>query len=163
MRPYGCILSCVIHPMPFRQQKWQFPFQKSYFLAAKSHKVASHQSFSLSCNASISSQTELPLKFLDNPDRPLRSRLLQVPQYRQRYLDYVAQIAREDLDWDTLGPFVEKLQEQVAPLVEIDTRKLSSTEAFKNAVSSDESTASRLSNQNLRFFAKTRREYLLKK
>ena len=104
-----------------------------------------------------------PLIGLDNPDRPLRSRLLQVPQYRQRYLDYVAQIAREDLDWDTLGPFVDKLQEQVAPLVEIDTRKLSSTEAFKNAVSSDESTASRLSNQNLRFFAKTRREYLLKK
>ena len=104
-----------------------------------------------------------PLVGLDNPDRPLRSKLLQVPQYRQKYLEYVAQIAREDLDWDTLGPFVEKLREQVSPLVEIDSRKLSSTEAFKNAVSSDESTESRSGNQNLRFFAKTRREYLLKK
>lgn len=104
-----------------------------------------------------------PLVGLDNPDRPLRSKLLQVPEYRQRYLSYISQIAQEDLDWDSLGPIVESLRDKISPLVEIDSRKLSSTEAFKQSVASQEGSEARPGNQNLRLFANKRRDYLLKK
>jgi hypothetical protein len=71
-----------------------------------------------------------PFTGLDNPDRPLRSRLLQVPQYRQRYIELLRQIAQEDLDWNNLGPIVSQLRESIAETVRLDSRKLSRTEDF---------------------------------
>lgn len=123
-----------------------------------------------------------PFIGLDNSDRPLRSRLLQVPQYRQRYIELLKQIAEEDLDWSNLEPVVAQLRDSVAEFVRLDSRKLSRTEDFF-ASTGEQQTAEvqateRASEENnnprrevrggrgglpvtLKQFAQQRREYLL--
>ena len=76
-----------------------------------------------------------PLVGLDDPRKPLRSKLLAVPALRQRYLEHVRQIARESLAWSALGPQVAELRALIEPQVQLDTRKLSSLEAFQRATS----------------------------
>jgi hypothetical protein len=99
---------------------------------------------------------------LDNPDRPLRSRLLQVPAWRTKYLRYVGEIARDELDWQRLGPLVAELRGLAEPLVEVDTRKLSSLEAFQTSTSEAPSAdAPARGSMELRRFADQRRAYLL--
>jgi spore coat protein CotH len=102
-----------------------------------------------------------PLVAMDNPDRPLRSKLLQVPEYRERYLKYVAQIAQEDLDWKNLGSTVQEVKASIEKLVELDSRKMSTTEAFKQTTSSEASDGPKNNSRHLRQFAEKRREYLL--
>lgn len=48
-----------------------------------------------------------PLEHADNAGRPLIHALLAVPEWRETYLDHVAQINREWMDWQALGPVVE--------------------------------------------------------
>lgn len=80
-----------------------------------------------------------PLIGLDSDRMPLRSKLLAVPELRQRYMGYVNQIATESLDWNKLGPVVEGYRDLVEPLVKQDTRRLSSYEAFQASTRSGES------------------------
>jgi hypothetical protein len=86
---------------------------------------------------------------LNDASKPLRSKLLAVPALRARYMTYVRQIANKWLDWNTLGPLVQKYQALIAEDVKTDTRKLVPTEAF---------TASA---DGLKTFVDRRREYLL--
>lgn len=92
-----------------------------------------------------------PLVGIDNDRMPLRSRLLQVPEYRERYLEFIDSIAEQQLDWAHFGPKVERNRELIADAVKQDTRKLTSTEAFEQATSADGS---------LREFSEQRAEYL---
>ncbi|HET7218041.1 MAG TPA: CotH kinase family protein, partial [Vicinamibacterales bacterium] len=55
-----------------------------------------------------------PLIGLDDPSKPLRSKLLAVPALREKYLGYVREIATKYLDWNTLGPRVAKYQALIA-------------------------------------------------
>jgi hypothetical protein len=71
-----------------------------------------------------------PLVGLNDETKPLRSRLLAVPEYRARYLGYVRDIAEKWLDWGRLGPLARRYHELIAEDVKADTRKLFSTEAF---------------------------------
>jgi hypothetical protein len=71
-----------------------------------------------------------PLVGLDDETKPLRSKLLQVPELRARYLEYVLDIATNWLDWDTLGPVATAYHDLIAADMERDTRKLFSYEAF---------------------------------
>jgi hypothetical protein len=71
-----------------------------------------------------------PLSVLDDPNKALRHKLLAVPKFRQQYLAYVGDIADKWLDWNRLGPLVEKYTTLIAADVERDTRKLDTTEAF---------------------------------
>lgn len=96
-----------------------------------------------------------PLVGLNDPRKPLRSKLLAVPALRKRYLEMVRSIAEKQLDWKYLGPIVAKYRELIAKDVEADTRKLYSLEAFKRA------TADESSPRSLRAFADARRKYLL--
>jgi hypothetical protein len=99
---------------------------------------------------------------LDNPERPLRSRLLQVPQWRDRYLAYVGQIAENDLDWNRLGPEIAAIRSAMQPLVEVDSRKHSRFEDFVSTTSDVQaSPGPRGPSMSLRAFADGRREYLL--
>jgi hypothetical protein len=75
-----------------------------------------------------------PLVALTDADKPLRSKLLAVPAFRERYLRLVRQIARDSLDWKTLGPIVARHRALIEKEVEADTRKLSTTEDFKRAL-----------------------------
>jgi hypothetical protein len=91
-----------------------------------------------------------PLVGLDDPTKPLRSKLLAVPALRAKYLGYVKAIATKWLDWNTLGPLATKYQAVIAEDVTVDTRKLDTFEAFQSGV------------DQLKTFAETRRAFLLK-
>jgi spore coat protein CotH len=120
----------------------------------------------------VGSPLELdPLSGMDDPSKPLRSKVLAVPQYRQQYLKHVRRIAEVGLDWSELGPFVERQVALVGTEIERETRKLASYEAFVNATnkphgtsSTDRSTGARggHGSMNLYEFVEGRRAYLLK-
>ena len=92
-----------------------------------------------------------PLIGLDDVTKPLRSKLLAVPALRERYMGYVHQIATKWLDWNTLGPNVQRYQALIGEDVKTDTRKLNTYEDFQSGVGT------------LKTFADTRRAMLLKK
>ncbi|MDP0491959.1 MAG: CotH kinase family protein [Verrucomicrobiota bacterium JB023] len=111
-----------------------------------------NESFRLSHGrGSNGSQTD-PLTGLDDARKPLRSRLLQVPALRERYLSYVREIAEEQLAWDNLGPKVAKYRELIRDALEDDTRKLSSDADFLKATSPT---------GTLYQFAEKRRDFIL--
>lgn len=90
-----------------------------------------------------------PLVGLNDTTKPLRSKLLAVPALRQRYLGYVRDIATKWLDWKTLGPLAAKYQALITADVRVDTKKLSTFEAFESGVG------------GLRAFAEKRRALLV--
>lgn len=75
-----------------------------------------------------------PLVGLDDPSKPLRSKLLAVPALRARYLAYVRDIAERWLDWQKLEPLLAAWQATIEADVKADTRKLYSTEAFESGL-----------------------------
>jgi hypothetical protein len=93
-----------------------------------------------------------PLVGLNDPTKPLRSKLLAVPALRERYLGYVRDIAQHRLDWGWLEPQVRAWVALVEDDVKQDTRKLYSHEAFQAEVGPD---------GGLRRFADQRRRFLL--
>lgn len=100
-----------------------------------------------------------PLTGLDNDRMPLRSKLLNVPKLRERYLQYVREIAVNGLDWKNLGPVVARYRAQLEHEIAVDTRKLGTLDGFLEATApptedEDEPTG-------LYGFAKQRRDYLL--
>lgn len=108
-----------------------------------------------------------PLIGLNDSTKPLRSKLLAVPKLREKYLQHVRTIAAEQLDWKKLGPVVAQYVALVEKEVAADTRKLSSFEAFQQAVASSvakepEQPGPGRREQSLASFAKERREFLLK-
>jgi hypothetical protein len=96
-----------------------------------------------------------PLVAIDDPSKPLRSRLLAVPALRARYLQRVRALALQELTWDKLGPRVQKHAALIRAEVKADTRKLYSFPAFEAAVGDDGGPGS------LRAFAERRRIFLL--
>jgi spore coat protein CotH len=93
-----------------------------------------------------------PLVGLQDATRPLRSRLLAVPEFREKYLGYVREIATKWLDWNTLGPFVEHHRALIDEAVKADTRKLDSYELFVAGTGEG----------GLKAFVAARREFLLR-
>lgn len=75
-----------------------------------------------------------PLVGLNDPTKPLRSKLLAVPALRAKYMAYVREIADKWLDWSRIGPIVARHHALIGPDVKIDTRKLDSYEAFQASV-----------------------------
>ena len=61
---------------------------------------------------------------------PLRSKILAVPAYRQKYLQYIRAIAEKKLDVEIIGPVIEGYRELLFDEVKADTRKLTSFDAF---------------------------------
>jgi spore coat protein CotH len=74
-----------------------------------------------------------PLVGLDDPSKPLRSKLLASPALRQRYLGYVRDIADKWMDWRRLSPLVTEYQALIAADVKSDGRKLHGFEGFNPA------------------------------
>ena len=90
---------------------------------------------------------------INNPARPLISKLLAVPALKARYEGYVKQIAEKWLDWKTLGPMVAKHRALIEAEVMRDTKKLSSNEGFANGLDGEVGS--------LKAFADRRRAFLL--
>jgi hypothetical protein len=84
-------------------------------------------------NAPLDARAD-PLGYMDDPNKALRNKLLVVPEYRAKYLQYVRDIARDALDWAKLGPKVEAHRALIRAEVEADTRKIYSTAEFTTAV-----------------------------
>lgn len=98
--------------------------------------------------------TELdPLVALDDATKPLRSRLLQVPALRARYLEHLRTLGAE-MSWERMGPVVAALRATIAERIARDTRKAASTEAFERATSQEADGA-------LRQFLERRSKFLL--
>jgi CotH protein len=103
-----------------------------------------------------------PLVGLDDPGKPLRSKLLAVPALRERYLAYVRDIAERWLDWRTLQPMVRQWQTLIEPDVNVDTRKIHSTEAFYSDVGDSTDRGRPAPENTLRGFIERRRAFLLR-
>jgi spore coat protein CotH len=101
-----------------------------------------------------------PLVGLNDASKPLRSKVLAVPALKAKYLANIKTIAEKHLDWKTLGPVVSQYRSLMEKEVELDTRKVVSTEEFKRATA-DEPVASGGRGIPLRTFADQRRKYLL--
>jgi hypothetical protein len=99
-----------------------------------------------------------PLVGLNDPSKPLRSKLLAVPSLQKKYLANVRTIAEKWLDWRQLGPLVADYRALVEKEVEADTRKLSSYAAFEDALAEQ---ADSRDHHNLFRFATERRKFLL--
>jgi spore coat protein CotH len=75
-----------------------------------------------------------PLVGLDDATKPLRSKLLAVPALKERYLQYVREIATTWLDWANLEPLVRQYHALIAEDVRADTKRLDTIEAFDAGV-----------------------------
>jgi hypothetical protein len=102
-----------------------------------------------------------PLVGLENPRMPLRSKLLAVPELKQKYLQCVRAIAEQSLTWDELGPIITSARELLDKELAADTRKLTSHENFL-AATNPELPAEGSPRQGLRNFIEARSAYLLK-
>jgi spore coat protein CotH len=102
-----------------------------------------------------------PLIGLDDPKKPLRSRLLQVPSLRAKYMENVRLLAERSLNWDTLGPRVAELRRLVEPYAKAETRRQSPFESFDRATADAAPAAGTPRARSLREFADRRRAYLL--
>jgi hypothetical protein len=102
-----------------------------------------------------------PLVALDDPRKPLRSKVLAVPALKAKYLGCVKAIAADSLDWAKLGPVVTGYRTLVTDEVKAETRKLDSFEAFVRATADTPSAGGGGRGMSLRAFADARRTYLL--
>jgi hypothetical protein len=102
-----------------------------------------------------------PLVGLDDPQKPLRSKVLAVPSFRAQYLKNIRTIADESLDWKKLGPVVAQLRSLIEQDVEKDTRRLYSLEAFQKTTADNAATGGGGQEFPLRAFADQRRKFLL--
>jgi Ca2+-binding EF-hand superfamily protein len=73
-----------------------------------------------------------PLIGLADARKPLRSKLLNVPSLKARYLEHVVTLA-EELDWKNLGPVVAQYRALIEKEIEADTKKLSTFAEFQKA------------------------------
>lgn len=113
-----------------------------------------------------------PLIGLDDPNKPLRSKVLSVPSLQKQYLENVRTIAERSLAWDALGKVVASLRELIDEQVKLDTKKMSSYEDFVHATASNSSETQHTSQVSpgqrggpmlsLKEFSDQRRSYLLK-
>lgn len=74
---------------------------------------------------------------IDDPRRPLLSKLLAVPALRRRYLVHLNTLATEALDWDALSPQLKQLHATLLPEVRRETHKPDSFERFARGLEQD--------------------------
>ena len=106
-----------------------------------------------------------PLVALKDERKPLYSKLLAVPEYRTRYLQYVRDIAEQWLEWKRLQPLVAQYAALIDREVAAETRKLSTYEEFRASLGLDTTTKVSAEGgrrmEDLKTFVAKRREYLL--
>jgi len=86
---------------------------------------------------------------------PMRSKLLAIPELKEKYLSNLKTIASKDLSSEIFGPLVAEFKTVIEKEITKDTRKLMSNSDFKTATK-DSSTA------GLNKFAAERAKFLLK-
>jgi hypothetical protein len=108
-----------------------------------------------------SPMTELdPLVAVDDPAKPLRSRLLAVPALRERYMSNLRTLAAE-MAWVRTGPALAAARATIEPFVRADTRKLATTRAFEDMTSPAAPREGAGGLDTLRSFLEARSRFLL--
>lgn len=82
--------------------------------------------------------------------------LFKVPQWKAQYLDNCRRITMETLDWQYVGPMVEKFRAMIEPIVKVDDKALYGHEAFVKGL--DQGTDRK---PGLKYFFEGRRKWLL--
>ena len=98
-----------------------------------------------------------PLVAINDPGKPLRSRLLAVPALRAKYMGYVRDIATKWLDWNAVYPMLKSAHDLIGPEVRLDTRKLYDVRGFEAAMAPANDT------NVLKSFIDNRRAFLLER
>ena len=99
-----------------------------------------------------------PFVSVDDPDKALRQKMLVVPEFRTKYLEYVRDIAKNTLNWDKVGPKADAFRALIAKDVQSDTRKLYSNEQFESSFKDAKEPSSP---ETIKGFIQRRREFLL--
>lgn len=82
-------------------------------------------------NETFTATTWSPTLNFNATSKPFLSRVLSVPELRQRYLAHY-RTAMADLNWATFGPEANALRAQIDAAVQADTKKLYSYTLFQN-------------------------------
>jgi hypothetical protein len=90
-----------------------------------------------------------PFKNATNANYPLLSKLLAIPEWRQRYLAHYRTILNETFTTANANAIIDSLDDQIKALVAADTKKLYSTSQYTNAIPA------------LKTFVSNRRNYLV--
>ena len=77
-----------------------------------------------------------PLKNVTNVNYPLLNKLLNVPEWRQRYLAHYRTILAESFNPTRLHPVLDTMNARIAALVAADTKKLYTTASYTSGVTS---------------------------
>mgnify|MGYP002628111462 CR=1 FL=1 len=96
---------------------------------------------------------------IDQPLAPFINRLLANPQLKARYVAHVRTIYQDWCDWNTVAPLIESYRKLISDEVKMDTRKLTSWEAFEEGVGMS-SSQGRDQSPGLQAFFKGRKAYL---
>ncbi|MEE2885853.1 MAG: CotH kinase family protein [Planctomycetota bacterium] len=82
----------------------------------------------------LSSASLEPLALIEQERAPLVSKVLSVPKWRAQYLANCREVRDTWVDWQKIGPIVEKLRAQIEPLIKLDDKGLYGHEAFLQAI-----------------------------
>ncbi|MEM9368879.1 MAG: CotH kinase family protein [Planctomycetota bacterium] len=96
-----------------------------------------------------------PLVSIDNNRFPLRSKLLAIPELRERYLALVDTIATQSLTWQSLEPLIVRSRALLQPHVLEETKRYGRSDEFQVATDPDNVTQG-----SLRHFIMRRSEFL---
>ena len=99
-----------------------------------------------------------PLTAMNDEEKALRTKLLASPVLRERYLQYVGEIAVKWLDWNRIGPIIGQYESLIAEEVGKDSRKHSSTESFRLGLYGNEVN---VSTSSIKGFVVKRQAFLL--
>jgi spore coat protein CotH len=84
-----------------------------------------------------------------DPSRPLISRLLSVPAFRESYLSHMRSLANDALDLAALEPKIEEYRSLIRDEVMVDSKKLYSNADFESSI------------EDIKSFIESRRAFLL--
>ena len=70
---------------------------------------------------------------LDDEDRPLVRRLLNIPSWRERYLAFLRTLVTQTLDWQVIGPRIGSWRHKIDDIVQQDVHSIYGLEAYQRA------------------------------
>ncbi len=79
-----------------------------------------------------------PTTHIDNDMRPAISRLLNIPEWKARYIAHVNTVVDEWLNWDVLEPVIIEYHNLIDEEVREDNKKLYSYEDFGNSIDGEQ-------------------------
>ncbi|MDE0485321.1 MAG: CotH kinase family protein [Candidatus Poribacteria bacterium] len=82
--------------------------------------------------------TVSPTTHAENPMRPVISRLLDIPEWKARYIAHVRTVVDEWLDWEVLEPVIKEYHTLIDAEVQKDDKKLDSYQRFVESIDGDE-------------------------